>query len=278
MPDLGKTIRDEISRIAGRELRSALSPLNEQISSLEREVSELRSQVAGTGRTAVKAARKSSGEAKPAPGKQARRDQDYSCIDQEAPQTAAPVAGPDGQAPRGQRHYDPELGTGQVETSRGQQGSSLRTAYRGTERGRSDPGRHELKRSAPADRNTLRLTFGASVRFLPGVVPAAPARSPHGLRFRMYLAGFFQTGIRSPFTHRVKPAPILEHEAGWRPGAPPGFVVSARPGSPLLFQNPAENRRSADGARRSRYSPPSAIRHSEATCLMRSPRHSTRLR
>ena len=67
MPDLGKTIRDEISRIAGRELRSALNPLNEQISSLEREVSELRSQIAGTGRTAVKAAGKSSGGAKPAP-------------------------------------------------------------------------------------------------------------------------------------------------------------------------------------------------------------------
>ena len=66
MPDLGKTIREEISRVAGRELRTALSPLNERIQSLEREVSALSSRLAGAQGTAAKSSGKPSGNAKAA--------------------------------------------------------------------------------------------------------------------------------------------------------------------------------------------------------------------
>ena len=68
MPDLGKALREEMSRVAARELRAALNPLNQQIRSLEREVSALRSQIAGTQGTAAKPSGKSSGNAK-APAK-----------------------------------------------------------------------------------------------------------------------------------------------------------------------------------------------------------------
>ena len=66
MPDLGKALREEMSRVAGRELRAALSPLNEQIRSLEREMSALRSQVGGMQGTAAKPSGKSPGNAKAA--------------------------------------------------------------------------------------------------------------------------------------------------------------------------------------------------------------------
>ena len=66
MPDLGKAIREEISRVAGKELRAAINPLNELIRSLEREVSELRSQIAGTQETTTKPSAQPSGNAKPA--------------------------------------------------------------------------------------------------------------------------------------------------------------------------------------------------------------------
>ena len=63
MPDLGKALREEMSRVAGRELRNALSPLNEQIRNLEQEVSALRSQIAGEQETAAKSSGKPSGNA-----------------------------------------------------------------------------------------------------------------------------------------------------------------------------------------------------------------------
>ena len=65
MPDLGKALREEMSRVAGRELRSALNPLNDQIRSLEREVTALRSQIGAPG-TAAKSSGKPSGNAKAA--------------------------------------------------------------------------------------------------------------------------------------------------------------------------------------------------------------------
>lgn len=63
MPDLGKALREEMSRVAGRELRNALSPLNEQIRNLEQEVSALRSQLGGEQGTAAKSSGKPSGNA-----------------------------------------------------------------------------------------------------------------------------------------------------------------------------------------------------------------------
>ena len=66
MPDLGKALREEMSRVAGRELRSALNPLNDQIRSLEREVTALRSQISGAQGTAAKSTGKPSGNAKAA--------------------------------------------------------------------------------------------------------------------------------------------------------------------------------------------------------------------
>ncbi|MCY3761587.1 MAG: helix-turn-helix transcriptional regulator [Gemmatimonadetes bacterium] len=66
MPDLGKALREEMSRVAGRELRSALNPLNDQIRSLEREVTALRSQIGGGQGTAAKSTGKPSGNAKAA--------------------------------------------------------------------------------------------------------------------------------------------------------------------------------------------------------------------
>jgi DNA-binding transcriptional regulator YiaG len=65
MPDLGKALREEMTRVAGRELRAALNPLNEQIRSLEREVSALSSQIAGTQGPAAKPSGQPSGDAKP---------------------------------------------------------------------------------------------------------------------------------------------------------------------------------------------------------------------
>ena len=55
-----------MSRVAARELRAALNPLNEQIRSLEREVSALSSQIAGTRKPAPKPSGNSPGDAKPA--------------------------------------------------------------------------------------------------------------------------------------------------------------------------------------------------------------------
>ena len=54
MPDLGKAIRDEISRVAGKDLRAAVNELNEEIRSLQREVSELKSQIGGVQEATVK--------------------------------------------------------------------------------------------------------------------------------------------------------------------------------------------------------------------------------
>lgn len=61
MPDLGKVLREEVSRVAGRELRAALNPLNQQIRSLEREVEALRSQISGAQGSAARPSAKPSG-------------------------------------------------------------------------------------------------------------------------------------------------------------------------------------------------------------------------
>ena len=66
MPDLGKAFREEISRVAGKDLRAAVNELNEEIRSLQREVSELKSQIAGSQGTNGEPSGPPAGDAKPA--------------------------------------------------------------------------------------------------------------------------------------------------------------------------------------------------------------------